>query len=72
MKLKEHGSIKNGNFADLVIFDPATISDQATYTEPMQYPKGIDYVIVNGRIVIDHGKHTGELAGKVLDGPGKK
>lgn len=72
MKLKDRGSIKEGNFADLVIFDPANISDRATYTGPKQYPAGIDYVIVNGRIVIDHDKHTGELPGKVLNGPGKK
>lgn len=72
MKLKDRGSIRKGNFADLVVFDPETISDKATYTKPKQYPEGIDYVIVNGRIVIDHDKHTGELPGKVLDGPGKK
>lgn len=72
MKLKDRGSIKKGNFADLVVFDPETISDMATYTEPKQYPRGIDYVIVNGRVVIDHGKHTGDLPGKVLDGPGKR
>jgi len=72
MQLKGRGSIRKGNFADLVIFESETISDKATYTEPKQYPEGIDYVIVNGRIVIDHGKHTGELPGKVLDGPGKK
>jgi N-acyl-D-amino-acid deacylase len=72
MKLRDRGSIKKGNFADLVIFDPGIISDKATYTEPKQYPRGIDYVIVNGRTVIDHDKHTGELPGKVLDGPGKK
>ncbi len=72
MKLKDRGSIRKGNFADLVVFDPKTISDTATYTEPKQYPEGIDYVIVNGRIVIDHDKHTGELPGKTLAGPGKK
>jgi len=72
MKLKDRGSIRKGHFADLVVFNPETISDRATYTEPKQYPKGIDYVIVNGRIVIDHDKHTGKLPGKVLDGPGKK
>ena len=72
MKLKGRGSIQKGNFADLVIFDSENVSDKATYTEPKQYPEGIDYVIVNGRIVIDHDKHTGELPGKVLDGPGKK
>lgn len=71
MKLKNRGSIEKGNYADLVIFDPSTIADLATYTEPEQYPQGIDYVIVNGKIVIDQGKHTGELAGKVLQGSGK-
>ena len=72
MKLNDRGSIKKENFADLVIFDSKTITDKATYIEPKQYPEGIDYVIVNGRIVIDHGQHTGDLPGKVLDGPGKK
>lgn len=72
MKLDDRGSIKKGYYADLAIFDPSTIADVATYTEPEQYPQGIDYVIVNGKIVIDQGKHTGELPGKVLFGPGKK
>ena len=72
MGLQDRGSIKKGNFADLVIFDCVTISDRATYTEPKQYPTGIDYVIVNGKIVVDHGQHSGELPGKVLHGPGKK
>ncbi|UCC39645.1 MAG: D-aminoacylase [Candidatus Aminicenantes bacterium] len=72
MKLKDRGSIKKGNFADLVIFDPSVIADLATYTEPEQYPQGIDYVIVNGKAVIDRGKHTGELPGKTLHGPGKR
>lgn len=71
MKLKNRGSIKKGNYADLVIFDPSTIADLATYIKPEQYPHGIDYVIVNGKIVIDQGKHTGELPGKVLQGSGK-
>jgi len=48
------------------------IADKATYTEPEQYPVGIDYVIVNGQVVIDHDKHTGALPGKALYGPGKK
>jgi N-acyl-D-amino-acid deacylase len=70
--LKDRGSIKKGNFADLVIFDPLTIADKATYTQPEQYSVGIDYVIVNGTVVIDHGNHTGALPGKILYGPGKK
>lgn len=72
MGLQDRGSIKEGNYADLVIFDPSTIADKATYIKPEQYPTGIDYVMVNGKIVIEHGKHSGELPGKVLHGPGKK
>jgi N-acyl-D-aspartate/D-glutamate deacylase len=56
----------------LVVFDPAQISDKATYIEPEQYPAGIDYVIVNGKIVIDHDRHTEALPGRVLFGPGRK
>jgi N-acyl-D-amino-acid deacylase len=70
--IKDRGTLKQGNFADIVVFDPATIADKATYTEPEQYPVGIDYVIVNGQVVIDHDKHTGALPGKALYGPGKK
>lgn len=70
--LQNRGSIKENNFADLVIFDPQTIADKATYTKPEQYPLGIDYVMVNGKIVVDHGKHSGELPGKVLHGPGNQ
>ena len=70
--LKDRGTLKQGNFADIVVFDPATIADKATYTEPEQYPAGIDFVIVNGKVVIDHDNHTGALPGKVLYGPGKR
>ena len=70
--LRDRGTLKHGNFADIVVFDPATIADKATYTEPEQYSTGIDYVIVNGQVVIDHDNHTGTLPGKVLYGPGKK
>lgn len=70
--LKDRGAVRTGNWADLVVFDPATIADKATYTDPEQYPVGIDYVLVNGKVIIDHGVHSGELAGKVLYGPGKK
>ncbi len=69
--LQDRGSLKEGNFADIVIFDPVTIADKATFIDPHQYPVGIDYVIVNGKIVIDHDNHTGELPGKILFGPGK-
>ena len=69
--LKDRGSLEQGNFADIVVFDPNTIVDTATFIEPHQYPVGIDYVVVNGTTVIDHGKHTEKLPGKVLYGPGK-
>jgi N-acyl-D-amino-acid deacylase len=69
--LKDRGSLKQGNFADIVIFDPITIADKATFVEPHQYPVGIDYVLVNGTTIIDHGRHTEKLPGKVLYGPGK-
>ena len=70
--LEDRGMIKKGTFADLVVFDPETVADRATYTAPEQYPVGIDYVIVHGRVVLDHGQHTGELPGNILYGPGKK
>jgi len=64
--LTKRGTLKKGNYADIVIFDKTTVIDKATYTDPEQYPKGIEYVLVNGKVVIDRGTHTGELPGKVL------
>jgi len=72
MGLQNRGVIREGHFADITVFDPSTIADQSTYTEPERYPVGIDYVIVNGQLVIDHDQHTGALPGKVLSGPGKR
>jgi N-acyl-D-aspartate/D-glutamate deacylase len=71
MRLDRRGSIKEGLWADAVVFDYDQIQDRATYLEPTLPPDGIDYVIVNGQIVIDHGKHTGARPGKVLYGPGR-
>ncbi|MDH4272106.1 MAG: D-aminoacylase [Candidatus Aminicenantes bacterium] len=70
--LKDRGIVRKGAFADLVVFDADRILDKATYTEPEKYPEGIDYVIVNGRVVVDHDRHTGALPGKFLLGPGRK
>jgi len=64
--LKKRGILAKGFYADIVVFDPDTVTDLATYTEPSQYSKGIDTVIVNGTVVIDRGKHSGALPGKVL------
>ncbi len=60
------GVIQSGRYADLVIFDPEKIADRATWANPHQYPVGIEYVIVNGQVVIEHGEHTGLLPGEVL------
>lgn len=64
--LQDRGILKDGFKADIVIFDPATVHATATHRQPKQYPVGIDYVIVNGVIVADHGKHTGALPGRAL------
>jgi len=60
------GVISLGSWADVAVFDPETVADAATWSDPHRYPAGIPYVIVNGRLVIDQGNHTGDLAGKVL------
>jgi N-acyl-D-amino-acid deacylase len=52
--------------ADVVVFDPATVASNATYDDPRRYPTGIDYVIVNGTLVVDRGAHTGALPGRVV------
>jgi N-acyl-D-amino-acid deacylase len=64
--LKERGLLKEGFWADVVVFDWHTIKDTATWDRPHQFPEGIDYVFVNGELVVDHKKHTGKLAGKAL------
>jgi len=58
--------LREGYRADVVVFDPDTVADMATYENPKQYPKGIDYVLVNGAVVIDKGHHTGARPGLVL------
>ena len=64
--IKDRGLIKKGYFADLVIFNPVTISDTATYESPKSYPIGIEYVIVNGKITVKDGEHTEAKAGSIL------
>lgn len=72
MRLAHRGSIKEGNWADVTIFDLDALDDRATYERPMEFPAGIEWVIVNGVVTIERGKHTGAKAGKVLYGPGFK
>jgi N-acyl-D-amino-acid deacylase len=64
--IPKRGFIKKGYYADVVVFDPETVIDVATYADPHQYPKGVDYVLVNGKIAIDHERHTGVLNGRAL------
>jgi N-acyl-D-aspartate/D-glutamate deacylase len=68
--LKDRGLLREGCWGDVVVFDPDTVADLATYDNPKQYPKGIDYVLVNGTVVIDNDHHTGARPGRVVYGPG--
>jgi N-acyl-D-amino-acid deacylase len=70
LRLADRGHLAKGKKADLVLFNPDTISDKATFTEPYQYPVGIEYVFVNGQAVITPQGHTGALPGEVLQRPG--
>lgn len=68
--LTGRGILQTGAFADVTIFDPATIIDEATYAEPANLSKGVNYVIVNGKLEYEQGKLTGEMGGEPLHGPG--
>ena len=70
--LDRRGFIKPGMFADVVVFDPATIADRATFEQPHQYAVGVRHVFVNGTHVLKDGEHTGAKPGRALWGPGKK
>jgi N-acyl-D-amino-acid deacylase len=69
--LDHRGFLKEGMFADVVVFDPATIADHATFEKPAQYATGVKNVFVNGREVLKDGEHTGAKPGRALYGPGK-
>ena len=64
--LQDRGILRDGMKADVVVFDPETVEAKATFDNPKQYPEGINYVIVNGKLVIDNGVHTGALPGRAL------
>lgn len=70
MRFFDRGVIRPGAAADIVIFDPDTIADNATIEEPAQYADGVEYVLVNGQVTIENGDHNGTRAGKVLKGLG--
>lgn len=68
--LQDRGLIKQGMSADVLVFDPATVGDKSTFTQPHAYSQGFDYVIVNGKVTVADGKHTGERSGIFVKGPG--
>ena len=72
LRLADRGRLKESYFADVVVFDPATIADHATFAEPHQYATGIKHVFVNGRQVIRDGEHTGAKPGRAVWGAGRK
>jgi N-acyl-D-amino-acid deacylase len=71
-RLLNRGLLKEGYFADITIFDPASLKDVATYTEPARLANGVKYVFVNGQLELEDGKLTGRTSGQVLRGPGWK
>jgi N-acyl-D-amino-acid deacylase len=72
LKIKKRGAIKTGFYADLAIFDPENIRDNATFEEPQKYATGMVHVFVNGVQVLKDGEHTGAMPGRIVRGPGWK
>ena len=72
LKIKNRGLLKEGYFADIVIFDPENVKDNATFQEPHQYAEGVEEVFVNGVQVLKNGEHTGATPGRFVKGPGYK
>ena len=69
--LEKRGQLREGFFADVVVFDPATFVDTATYEDPHRYAVGMRHVFVNGAHTLKDGEHTGTFAGRALAGPGR-
>ena len=70
--LQDRGLLREGFFADVAVFDPGRIIDRATFEDPHRYADGVEYVLVNGVLVVDGGAHTGARPGRVLHGPGRR
>jgi N-acyl-D-aspartate/D-glutamate deacylase len=67
LRMRDRGLVREGFAADLTVFDPATVKDDATFAEPHRYPTGIPYVIVNGAVVVDAGHMTNARTGRILE-----
>ncbi|MBL8231696.1 MAG: D-aminoacylase [Bryobacterales bacterium] len=72
IRVYDRGLLRAGMAADITVFDPAKVIDHATYEKPHQYPSGIEYVVVNGTMVLARGEHTGSRPGQILTGPGTR
>jgi len=72
LHLDRRGLLAPGYFADIVVFDPETIQDHATFDDPHRYSTGVHHVVVNGQLVLRDGEHTGALPGRVVRGPGRR
>jgi len=70
LKIKKRGMLQPGNYADIVVFNPDSIADRATFENPHQYAVGVEHVWVNGEQVLKNGEHTGAMPGRVVRGPG--
>ena len=68
--LRDRGQVREGWVADLVVFDPATVADRATYERPAVHPDGIPHVVVNGRLAVRDGVETGDRPGRLLRAAG--
>jgi N-acyl-D-amino-acid deacylase len=72
LHLDSRGTLAPGKYADVIVFDPATVRDLATYEEPRLLATGMRYVFVNGRLAIDQGEYTGALPGRVVKREGSR
>ena len=72
LELDRRGFLRDGMFADVVVFDPARVEDRATFEQPHQYAVGMRHVFVNGTQVLKDGAHTGATPGRAVWGPGRK
>jgi N-acyl-D-amino-acid deacylase len=72
LSIPDRGLLREGLYADIVVFDPATIADRSTFEQPHQPSVGVKMVFVNGTMIVRDGKHTGAKPGRVLKGPGSR